>query len=114
MPWYEGPALLPHLETVAIDGDRAAAASFRMPVQWVNRPDLDFRGFAGLIASGRVSVGDRVRIAPSGKTTSIARIVTYDGDRDQAIAGEAVTLVLAEEVDCSRGDVIAAAEDPPR
>ncbi|HIV76752.1 MAG TPA: sulfate adenylyltransferase subunit CysN [Candidatus Sphingomonas excrementigallinarum] len=113
MPWYEGPALLPHLETVAIDGDRAAAASFRMPVQWVNRPDLDFRGFAGLIASGRVSVGDRVRIAPSGKTTSIARIVTYDGDRDQAIAGEAVTLVLAEEVDCSRGDVIAAAEDPP-
>lgn len=113
MPWYEGPALLPHLETVAIDGDRAAAASFRMPVQWVNRPDLDFRGFTGLIASGRVSVGDRVRIAPSGKTTSIARIVTYDGDRDQAIAGEAVTLVLAEEVDCSRGDVIAAAEDPP-
>ncbi|MDZ7280722.1 sulfate adenylyltransferase subunit CysN [Sphingomonas sanguinis] len=113
MPWYDGPALLPHLETVTIDGDRAAAASFRMPVQWVNRPDLDFRGFAGLIASGRVSVGDRVRIAPSGKTTSIARIVTYDGDRDQAIAGEAVTLVLAEEVDCSRGDVIAAAENPP-
>ena len=113
MPWYDGPALLPHLETVAIDGDRAAAASFRMPVQWVNRPDLDFRGFAGLIASGRVSVGDRVRIAPSGKTTSIARIVTYDGDRQEAIAGEAVTLVLAEEVDCSRGDVIAAAENPP-
>ncbi|WP_294304891.1 sulfate adenylyltransferase subunit CysN [uncultured Sphingomonas sp.] len=113
MPWYDGPALLPHLETVAIDGDRAVAASFRMPVQWVNRPDLDFRGFAGLIASGGVSVGDRVRIAPSGKTTSIARIVTYDGDREQAIAGEAVTLVLAKEVDCSRGDVIAAAEDPP-
>ena len=113
MPWYDGPALLPHLETVAIDGDRAAAASFRMPVQWVNRPDLDFRGFAGLIASGRVSVGDRVRIAPSGKTTSIARIVTYDGDRQEAIAGEAVTLVLAEEVDCSRGDVIAAADNPP-
>ncbi|CAM3003201.1 MULTISPECIES: sulfate adenylyltransferase subunit CysN [Sphingomonas] len=113
IPWYDGPALLPRLETVAIDGDRAAAASFRMPVQWVNRPDLDFRGFAGLIASGRASVGDRVRIAPSGKTTSIARIVTYDGDRQEAIAGEAVTLVLAEEVDCSRGDVIAAAENPP-
>ncbi|MCT8000428.1 sulfate adenylyltransferase subunit CysN [Sphingomonas sanguinis] len=113
MPWYEGPALLPHLETVAIDGDRAVVASFRMPVQWVNRPDLDFRGFAGLIASGRVSVSDRVRIAPSGRTTSIARIVTFDGDREEAIAGEAVTLVLAEEVDCSRGDVIAAAEDPP-
>ncbi|WP_375242980.1 sulfate adenylyltransferase subunit CysN [Sphingomonas parapaucimobilis] len=113
MPWYDGPALLPHLETVAIDGDRAAAASFRMPVQWVNRPDLDFRGFAGLIASGGVSVGDRVRIAPSGKMTEIARIVTFDGDRQQAIAGEAVTLVLADEVDCSRGDVIAAAEDPP-
>ncbi|WP_394664441.1 sulfate adenylyltransferase subunit CysN [uncultured Sphingomonas sp.] len=113
MPWYDGLPLLPHLETVAIGGDRAMAASFRMPVQWVNRPDLDFRGFAGLIASGRVSVGDRVRIAPSGKTTSIARIVTYDGDREQAIVGEAVTLVLAEEVDCSRGDVIASAEDPP-
>ncbi|WP_343525915.1 sulfate adenylyltransferase subunit CysN [Sphingomonas sp.] len=113
MPWYDGPALLPHLETVAIDGDRAVSAAFRLPVQWVNRPDLDFRGFAGLIASGHVSVGDRVRIAPSGRTTSVARIVTHDGDREQAIAGEAVTLVLAEEVDCSRGDVIAAAEDPP-
>ncbi|MEH3160217.1 MAG: sulfate adenylyltransferase subunit CysN [Sphingomonas taxi] len=113
MPWYDGPALLPHLEAIPVDGDRAAAASFRLPVQWVNRPDLDFRGFAGTIAGGQVRVGDAVRIVPSGKTTRVARIVTHDGDRDAAVAGEAVTLVLADEVDCSRGDVIAAADDPP-
>lgn len=113
MPWYEGPALLPHLETVPIEADRATAAPFRLPVQWVNRPDLDFRGFAGTIAAGRIRTGDPIRIVPSGKTSKVARIVTYDGDRDTAGAGEAVTLVLADEVDCSRGDVIAAAEAPP-
>ncbi|MCP3735339.1 sulfate adenylyltransferase subunit CysN [Sphingomonas sp. RP10(2022)] len=113
MPWYDGPALLPHLESVPLDADRAAKAPFRLPVQWVNRPDLDFRGFAGTIAGGRVRVGDAVRIVPSGRTTRIARIVTFDGDRDQASAGEAVTVVLADEVDCSRGDVIAAADAPP-
>ncbi len=113
MPWYDGPALLPHLETVPVDSDRAVTAPFRLPVQWVNRPDLDFRGFAGTIAGGRVRAGDTVRIVPSGKTTTVARIVTLDGDRDEAVAGEAVTLVLADEVDCSRGDVIAAADAPP-
>ena len=113
MPWYDGPALLPHLEAVPVDTDRAAAAPFRLPVQWVNRPDLDFRGFAGTVAGGRVGVGDAVRIVPSGKTTTVARIVTLDGDRDTAVAGEAVTLVLADEVDCSRGDVIAASDAPP-
>ena len=113
MPWYDGPALLPHLETIPVDTDRVAAGPFRLPVQWVNRPDLDFRGFAGTIAGGQVRVGDTVRIVPSGKTTAVARIVTLDGDRDGAVAGEAVTLVLADEVDCSRGDVIAAADAPP-
>ena len=113
MPWYDGPALLPYLETVPVDADRAAAAPFRLPVQWVNRPDLDFRGFAGTIAAGRIHAGDTVRIVPSGKTTTVARIVTLDGDRQEAVAGQAVTLVLADEVDCSRGDVIAAADAPP-
>ena len=113
MPWYDGPALLPHLETVPVEADAAGGAPFRLPVQWVNRPDLDFRGFAGTIAAGRIHVGDPVRIVPSGKTSRVARIVTFDGDRDEAGAGEAVTLVLADEVDCSRGDVIAAADAPP-
>jgi bifunctional enzyme CysN/CysC len=113
MPWYTGPALLAHLEAIPIDAEGAAAGPFRLPVQWVNRPDLDFRGFAGTIAGGRVKIGDSVRIVPSGKITKVARIVTFDGDRDAAEAGEAVTLVLADEVDCSRGDVIAAAGDPP-
>ncbi|WP_413061961.1 sulfate adenylyltransferase subunit CysN [Sphingomonas carotinifaciens] len=113
MPWYDGPALLPHLESIDVDADRAGLRPFRMPVQWVNRPDLDFRGFAGLIAGGRISVGDPVRIVPSGRSSKVARIVTFEGDRPSAIAGEAVTLVLADEVDCSRGDVIAAASAPP-
>jgi bifunctional enzyme CysN/CysC len=113
MPWYEGPALLPHLETLPVEVDQATAAPFRLPVQWVNRPDLDFRGFAGTVAAGRIGVGDPIRIVPSGKTSEVARIVTADGDRDTAGAGEAVTLVLADEVDCSRGDVIAAADAPP-
>ena len=114
MPWYDGPTLLEHLETVPLDADRATARAFRLPVQWVNRPDLDFRGFAGMIASGSVSPGDRVRIVPSGRTTTVARIVAMAGDRSHAQAGESVTLVLADEVDCSRGDVIAAADAPPQ
>ncbi len=114
MPWYAGPPLLAHLETVAIDADARQAKPFRLPVQWVNRPDLDFRGFAGMISSGVVRPGDAVRIVPSGKTTTVARLVAMDGDRAEAVAGESVTLVLADEVDCSRGDVIAAADAPPQ
>ncbi|MGK6356518.1 sulfate adenylyltransferase subunit CysN [Sphingomonas sp. DT-207] len=113
MPWYAGPTLVEHLETVEVDGDADQARPFRLPVQWVNRPNLDFRGFAGLIASGTVRPGDPVRILPSGRTTRIARIVAFGGDREQAVAGESVTLTLADEVDCSRGDVIAAADAPP-
>ncbi|MDT9598337.1 sulfate adenylyltransferase subunit CysN [Sphingosinicella rhizophila] len=113
MDWYGGPTLIEHLETVAIDADLDRAKPFRMPVQWVNRPNLDFRGFSGLVAGGAARPGDKVRILPSGKVTSIARIVTFDGDLDEAVAGQSVTLTLADEVDCSRGDVIAAAAAPP-
>lgn len=110
-PWFGGPTLLEHLETVEVDATRDAAGAFAMPVQWVNRPNLDFRGFAGRIARGIVRPGDAVRIVPSGKTSRIARIVTFDGDRAAASAGQSVTLTLADEIDCSRGDVIAAADD---
>jgi len=113
-PWYDGPALMAHLETVEVDATLDQARPFRLPVQWVNRPNLDFRGFSGLIASGRVRPGDAVRIVPSGKTSTISRIVTMDGDLDEAVAGQSVTLTLADEVDCSRGDVIAIAENPPQ
>jgi len=101
------------LETVALDADADRAKPFRLPVQWVNRPNLDFRGFSGLIAGGTVKPGDAVRILPSGKTSTIARVVTFDGDVEEGVAGQSVTLTLADEVDCSRGDVIAAAGDPP-
>ena len=114
MPWYDGPTLIEHLETVEIGGDADAERPFRLPVQWVNRPDLDFRGFAGLVAAGEVRPGDRVRVLPSGRTTTVARIVTLDGDLDRAVTGQSVTLTLADEVDCSRGDVIAAAAAPPQ
>ena len=114
MDWYTGPSLLAHLEALPVDDAREAARPFRMPVQWVNRPDLDFRGFAGQIAAGTVSVGDRVRVVPSGRITSIATILGPDGGRQSATAGESVTLTLADEVDCSRGDVLAAAGDPPQ
>jgi bifunctional enzyme CysN/CysC len=113
-PWYSGPALIEHLEAVDVDNAAAQSAPFRMPVQWVNRPNLDFRGFAGLIASGTVRVGDPVRIVPSGKTSTIKSIATYDGELPEAVAGQSITLTLSDEVDCSRGDVIAAAGDPPQ
>ena len=112
-PWYDGPSLIEHLETVEMDDERLARRPFRMPVQWVNRPDQNFRGFAGQIASGVVKPGDPVRILPSGRTTHISRIVTLDGDLKQATAGQSVTLTLTDEVDVSRGDVIAAADQPP-
>ena len=104
--WYDGPTLLGRLESVDVHR-RAAAAGFRMSVQWVNRPNLDFRGFSGTIASGRVRPGDAVVVAKSGKIGTVTRIVTYDGDLPEAEAGEAVTITLAEEIDISRGDVLA-------
>jgi bifunctional enzyme CysN/CysC len=113
-PWYAGPSLIHHLEAVEVDAATAQAQPFRMPVQWVNRPNLDFRGFAGQIASGTVRPGDAVRIVPSGKTSTVRTITTFDGDLDEAVAGQSVTLILADEVDCSRGDLIAAAGDPPQ
>ncbi|WP_066658189.1 MULTISPECIES: sulfate adenylyltransferase subunit CysN [unclassified Sphingomonas] len=111
-PWYAGPSLIEHLETVPVGGE-GDARPFRMPVQWVNRPNLDFRGFAGTIASGSVKPGDAVRILPSGRTSTVARIVTYDGDLAEAGRDQSVTLTLTDEVDCSRGDVIVAADAPP-
>ncbi len=112
-PWYTGPSLIAHLETVPVRGADDLARPFRMPVQWVNRPNLDFRGFSGLISSGSVKPGDAVRVLPSGKTSTVTRIVTLEGDLDQAQAGQAITLTLADEIDCSRGDVIALADNPP-
>jgi bifunctional enzyme CysN/CysC len=112
MAWYDGPTLMEQLESAPVDATRLQARPLRMPVQWVNRPNLDFRGFSGQIASGAVRPGDAVRIAPSGRETRIARIVTKDGDLAEAVAGQSVTLTLAEEVDCSRGDVIVDARAP--
>jgi bifunctional enzyme CysN/CysC len=113
-PWYKGLPLIEQLESVPVDAERDQAKPFRLPVQWVNRPNLDFRGFSGLIASGAVKVGDPVRILPSGKTSTVSRIVTMNGDLESAVAGQSVTLCLADEVDCSRGCVIAAADAPPQ
>jgi bifunctional enzyme CysN/CysC len=110
--WYSGPTLLDHLESVEVDDD-VAAKPFRMIVQWVNRPDSGFRGFSGLVVGGTVRPGDRIRVVPSGSETTVARIVTYDGDLDEAVAGESITLTLRDEVDASRADVIASASDPP-
>jgi len=112
MPWYHGTTLMGYLETVEIDEERLQKGPFRMPVQWVNRPNLDFRGFAGTVAGGVVKVGDAIRVQPSGKSSSVARIVTHDGDLEQAVAGQSVTLTLADEIDISRGDVISTAEAP--
>lgn len=111
MPWYQGPPLMEYLETVPVD-DQRANAPFRMPVQWVNRPNLDFRGFSGQIASGSIKPGDRVKTLPSAKETTIERIVVHGGDLKEAIAGQSVTLTFTDEVDTSRGDVICAASDP--
>ena len=110
--WYSGPTLMQHLENVELDQSADQGLSFRMPVQWVNRPNLDFRGFSGKIALGIVKPGDEVRILPSGKTSHVDRIVTLGGDLDQAVAGQSITLTLRDEVDCSRGQIITAAKDP--
>ena len=112
-PWYTGPNLIEHLESVEVNSAIDAAKPFRMPVQWVNRPNLDFRGFSGLIATGSVKPGDAIRVLPSGKTSTVSRVVTMSGDLDEAQAGQSVTICFADEVDCSRGDVIAIADNPP-
>jgi bifunctional enzyme CysN/CysC len=111
-PWYSGPTLLGHLETVEIDG-ALQGEPFRMPVQWVNRPDLDFRGFCGQVVRGAVHPGDPVRVLPSGQRTSIASVILHGADVGEAVAGESVTLTLTGEVDVSRGDVLASDTDPP-
>ena len=114
MTWYGGVSLIEHLETVPLEVNADQDKPFRMPIQWVNRPNLDFRGFAGFVATGSVKPGDAVRVLPSGRSTSIARIVQQGGDLDRAVAGQSVTVTLADEVDCSRGDVIALADAPPQ
>ncbi|MGV8949609.1 MAG: sulfate adenylyltransferase subunit CysN [Cypionkella sp.] len=112
MGWYQGPTLLGHLEEAPINVARMQDEPFRMAVQWVNRPNLDFRGFAGQIGSGSIKPGDAIRVLPSGKTTTVKSIVTYGGDLAQAVAGQSITLTFADEIDCSRGDVIVQADAP--
>ena len=111
-PWYHGPPLMRWLEEAPIEDD-LKAKPFRMPVQWVNRPDLDFRGFAGLISTGSIRPGDRVKALPSGRESAVDRIVTLDGDLSEAVAGQSVTLTLKDEIDVSRGDVLSVAGQPP-
>ncbi|MFU8820509.1 MAG: sulfate adenylyltransferase subunit CysN [Gammaproteobacteria bacterium] len=112
MSWYHGPTLVGYLETVELDEVRMQEAPFRLPVQWVNRPDSTFRGFTGMISSGVIRPGDKIRVQPSGRESSVARIVTYDGDLQQAVAGQSVTLTLADEIDISRGAMISGADSP--
>jgi bifunctional enzyme CysN/CysC len=112
-PWYRGAPLMEHLETVALDNEANQVKPLRMAVQWVNRPNLDFRGFSGQIATGAVRPGDIIRVLPSGKTSTVSKIVTLDGELNEAVAGQSVTLCFTDEIDCSRGDVIATADSPP-
>jgi len=112
MPWYNGPTLINALETIDIEEASLKTAPFRMPVQWVNRPNLDFRGFCGTIASGMIKPGDPICVHPSGRQSSVARIVTMDGDQPLAVAGQSITLTLADEIDVSRGDVISTQDSP--
>ena len=112
-PWYTGPTLMQHLETVEVGVSADQAKPLRMAVQWVNRPNLDFRGFSGQINSGSVKPGDAIRVLPGGKTSTISKITTLDGELSEAVAGQSVTLSFADEIDCSRGNVIAAADAPP-
>lgn len=110
--WYSGPTLMNYLETVQVEGDNRAQP-FRMPVQWVNRPHLDFRGFCGTIAAGTIRPGDEVQVASSGKSSNVARIVTMNGDLEEATTGQAITLTLTSEIDISRGDLLTSPESPP-
>jgi len=111
-PWYHGPTLMAYLETVEVDELRQQSTAFRLPVQWVNRPNHEFRGFCGTVAGGAVKPGDRIRVQPSGRESTVSRIVTADGDLPLAVAGQAITLTLADEIDISRGDMISDAETP--
>ena len=111
-PWYQGPTLMGFLETVDVE-QAARSTPFRMPVQWVNRPNLDFRGFSGRVVGGMVHPGDRVRVLPAGKESTVLRIVSKDGDLAGAVAGQSITLTLADEIDISRGDMLSAADSPP-
>jgi bifunctional enzyme CysN/CysC len=113
-PWYSGPSLIEHLETVSVDIDAAQAQPFRMPVQWVNRPNLDFRGFSGLICAGSVMPGDKVRVVPSGVTSLVSHVFTPEGDVTQGVAGQSVTICMEDQIDCSRGDVLVAVDAPPQ
>lgn len=112
MPWYQGVPLMQYLEDVELDNERLQKTPFRLPVQWVNRPNLDFRGFAGTVASGAIRTGDPIRVQPSGRTSHVERIVLGSDDLEQAVAGQSVTLTLTDEIDISRGDVISALESP--
>ena len=109
-PWYHGPTLIEFLDTVETVHD-AEAGPFRMPIQWVNRPDSDFRGFSGFIVRGSIAPGDRVRVLPAGTESTVARVVTQDGDLDHAVAGQSITITLADEIDISRGDVLSSVKD---
>ena len=111
-PWYRGATLMRHLETVEIDEETLQTQPFRMSVQWVNRPNLDFRGFAGTIVSGIVKHGQRIRILPSGKESTVSRIVAADGDLDEAVANQSITITLSDEIDVSRGDLMSSVESP--
>ncbi len=111
--WYEGPTLIDHLETVEVSSAVNREKPFRLPVQWVNRPNLDFRGFSGLVSSGTVRPGDELRVLPSGKTSKVKSIVTFEGELEEGFAGQSLTITLEDEVDCSRGDVLATADAPP-
>nr|WP_230946246.1 sulfate adenylyltransferase subunit CysN [Burkholderia cepacia] len=113
MPWYAGPTLMQHLDTLPLAARVTRDEPFRLPVQWVNRPHPNFRGYAGSIASGEIRVGERVRVLPSGKESRVASVITQRGESDLARAGDAVTLTLADEIDISRGDMIARADAPP-
>ncbi|WP_439510812.1 sulfate adenylyltransferase subunit CysN [Marinimicrobium koreense] len=112
MPWYRGTTLMGYLETVEVDDELMQASPFRMAVQWVNRPNLDFRGFSGQLASGVIHPGDKIRTLPSGRESHVERIYTLDGDLDKAVAGQSVTLTLTDEIDISRGDLLCASDTP--
>ncbi len=112
MPWYRGTTLMGYLETVEVDDELMQESPFRMAVQWVNRPNLDFRGFSGQLASGVIHPGDKIRTLPSGRESYVERIYTLDGDLDKAVAGQSVTLTLTDEIDISRGDLLCASDTP--